>query len=613
MKPILSLLHIAIASVCAFATIDVSAGPTAAEGVTTRWATRINGTANADDAHNGVAFDAAGNVFSCGAVFNSGTGRDFQVVKYDKTTGAVLWTFTKQGASASSQNVTDRAVVVAVAPGGAIYAAGNVTGVGRVATFSDWYLVKLDPANGQVIWERGYSGPGDGTDTIVHLAVDSNGNVVLVGYLQESSGGQTVKKVDSLGATVWTTKIVNVVGQGEQKNASLTRAAFDSQGNAIVSGSAAFWDLGYESYVTKLGSSDGARAWEWHGGYTGSSSGGNGGGVAVDGADNVVTSATLFETYPHLGGTGADLLVAKINGATGAELWRNAYDGPSTYPSTKSEIAGNVALSPNGDVVVIGSSKSASDIFDIATRKLNGTTGAEQWTKRYVGVSDCFGWGIATTATGDVLALGYGAIAGQGQNARLIKYAGADGAIVWETFYNGPANGDENFQQMSTLAVGPGGTVVIAPSSYGDGLDWATVLLVTAPLDTDGDGLPDAWETANGLNLASGADAALDADGDGLINLHEYLAGTDPQSAASVFRVESVTATGAGGAQVIAFNATADHSYTVLYRTNLTSGPWLKVADVATSPNAAPVNVTDSGSVGESNRFYRITTPAQIP
>lgn len=46
--------------------------------------------------------------------------------------------------------------------------------------------------------------------------------------------------------------------------------------------------------------------------------------------------------------------------------------------------------------------------------------------------------------------------------------------------------------------------------------------------DTDGDGLPDIWELANGLNTTSN-DAALDPDGDGLTNLEEYNANGDPQ------------------------------------------------------------------------------------
>ncbi len=47
-------------------------------------------------------------------------------------------------------------------------------------------------------------------------------------------------------------------------------------------------------------------------------------------------------------------------------------------------------------------------------------------------------------------------------------------------------------------------------------------------IDTDGDGLPDSYETNNGLNPLVN-DGALDADGDGLTNLQEYIRGTNPK------------------------------------------------------------------------------------
>ena len=54
---------------------------------------------------------------------------------------------------------------------------------------------------------------------------------------------------------------------------------------------------------------------------------------------------------------------------------------------------------------------------------------------------------------------------------------------------------------------------------------------LSAMRDTDGDGLPDAWEIANGLNPLA-ADAEADSDGDGTSDFDEILRGTDPNDPA---------------------------------------------------------------------------------
>ena len=47
--------------------------------------------------------------------------------------------------------------------------------------------------------------------------------------------------------------------------------------------------------------------------------------------------------------------------------------------------------------------------------------------------------------------------------------------------------------------------------------------------DADGDGMPDDWEKANGLNPNDAADSSRDADGDGYTNIEEWLNATDPR------------------------------------------------------------------------------------
>jgi hypothetical protein len=52
----------------------------------------------------------------------------------------------------------------------------------------------------------------------------------------------------------------------------------------------------------------------------------------------------------------------------------------------------------------------------------------------------------------------------------------------------------------------------------------------TPYLDTDKDGLPDAWETAHGLNPRDAADATADLNGDGYTNIEDFINGLDPRA-----------------------------------------------------------------------------------
>src|SRR5260370_17840349 len=76
-------------------------------------------------------------------------------------------------------------------------------------------------------------------------------------------------------------------------------------------------------------------------------------------------------------------------------------------------------------------------------------------------------------------------------------------------------------------AVSAGNVTITATN---EGVVATVQIQVLIAKDTDGDGMPDDYEIANGFNPLDPTDAGQDADGDGLTNLQEYLLGTNPHN-----------------------------------------------------------------------------------
>lgn len=121
--------------------------------------------------------------------------------------------------------------------------------------------------------------------------------------------------------------------------------------------------------------------------------------------------------------------------------------------------------------------------------------------------------------------------------------------------------------------------------------------------DTDGDGMPDDWESASGLN-PNVNDPALDSDGDGESNLAEFRAATHPRDGSSFLQLHPPALSPSAAA--VSFAAVSGLTYRVDYSPTLAPGSWRTLADQLHA-GASPVTITDPEAGSVPRRFYRLT------
>jgi hypothetical protein len=190
--------------------------------------------------------------------------------------------------------------------------------------------------------------------------------------------------------------------------------------------------------------------------------------------------------------------------------------------------------------------------------------------------------GAALTISGDGLTLGspafYGNLGGSGLNFIFIPISIASNATAGlRTF----------IVQQGTNFAYAGGYLKIRP----------------AILDYNFDGLDDAFQrTYFPLFTAPNAAPTADPDGDGMNNLAEYIAGTNPTNAASVFKLLSPT--NSPGGTAVRWLSVAGKSYQVFSRTNLLTGSWGSNGPVVTATGTNTQYLDAGGTNGV--RFYRV-------
>ena len=215
--------------------------------------------------------------------------------------------------------------------------------------------------------------------------------------------------------------------------------------------------------------------------------GGNGGTLTIAGGSSTFVNgldiSQMASTTGTVWMTGGQLLTSSTSGLGGAGVGRMILSN-GTWESLWTSV-GQFA-GAQGTLTILG-----------------GTNTVDGWL--HIGTSDCKATGTVTVAGGSLF------VTNDSANAVLDVENGtftlSSGTVIVNTFV---------MTNSCARFVRTGGTLI-----YGNAI-------LNPNADTDGDGIPNGYELAHGLDPLNPADATADNDGDGFSNLQEYLAGTDP-------------------------------------------------------------------------------------
>jgi uncharacterized delta-60 repeat protein len=346
----------------------------AAAGGPGYWLATIGGSAF--DGGRDVAIDADGNIYSVGITQSAGSGQqDFLLVKQDPA-GAIVWQRTfglsddEQGISIgidSSDNVYIYGTVLRVAfvaasrmilakfnssgtiqwqrqaggggndfPGklaiastGDVYFSGATTAFGAGAI--DAYVAKFN-SSGTVQWQRAIGSTS--SERANGIAVDSAGDVYLVGLNQQTYDGGLLVKLNSAGTNQWQRKI----GNFGQPTTTLLAAVADSSNNVYTVGNTFITPT--EGFFLAKYNSSGTQQWQRFLSGAGNESCEN---ISIDGAGNIY----LFGRTSSSGAGSNDFMLAKYD-TNGTIQWQRTLGG------TGNDQAFGGAIDADGNLYAIG-------------------------------------------------------------------------------------------------------------------------------------------------------------------------------------------------------------------------------------------------------------------
>lgn len=335
----------------------------------------------------------------------------------------------------------------------AVDGSGNVVASGstRNGAQSDFLTTKLASASGAVVWQKTFAGAAGKDDDALAVAVDASGNAIVGGLSFNTAGGIEIKVIKYAagdGAVLWERAI-----PGGTFSAAYA-VVVDAAGNAFIGAESNATGTS-DIRVLKLAASTGATLWEqvYNGGADDYISD-----LAVDRAGDVIVTGVSANTSGN-----DDFKIIKYSGASGTLAWQQSYNGGTA------DEAYALALDASGNAFVTGYTRGAN--ADFKTIKYAAATGAIAWQVTFDGGRNDYAQSVAVDAGGNAVVVGQVQNAAGNYDFKTIKYAAANGAILWQTTFDG--GGEDYAYQVAVDAAG--NAIVTGSTSNGTNADWKTI------------------------------------------------------------------------------------------------------------------------------------------